>query len=135
MPRKNPNHPHGLAAHAVAATIGLLASVTTTSAETITVCAKGCDYTSINAAIIAASNGDVIQLSAETYFEGEYIHPHGKAITLRGVLGKDGEPASVLDGAGAHRVLRCWSLRRDHLDQQDAPPTWVASSSGFGWSL
>ena len=86
---------------------GLLASVTTTSAETITVCAKGCDHTSINAAIAVASDGDVIQLSAETYFEGEQINTLGKAITLRGVLGKDGEPASVLDGAGTHRVMLC----------------------------
>ena len=79
----------------------------TASAETITVCADGCDYPSINAAIAAASDGDVIQLAAETYFEGEPIDPLGKAITLRGVLDKAGKPASVLDGAGAHRVLIC----------------------------
>ncbi|MCP4743846.1 MAG: right-handed parallel beta-helix repeat-containing protein [Actinomycetales bacterium] len=79
----------------------------TVSAETITVCADGCDYTSINAAIGAASDGDVIQLAAETYFEGEQIDPRGKAITLRGVLDKAGEPTSVLDGAGSHRVLIC----------------------------
>ncbi|MDA7660033.1 right-handed parallel beta-helix repeat-containing protein [bacterium] len=85
---------------------GLAGSAT---AETITVCAKGCDYTSINAAIDASSNGDVIQLSAETYFEGEKIDTDGKAITLRGVLSKAGEPASVLDGAGTHRVLICQS--------------------------
>ena len=81
----------------------------TASAETITVCAKGCDYTSINTAIDAASNGDVIQLSAETYLEGEQIDTDGKAITLRGVLDKAGEPASVLDGGGMHRVLICQS--------------------------
>jgi predicted outer membrane repeat protein len=83
---------------------GLVGSAT---AETITVCAKGCDYTSINAAIDASSNGDVIQLAAETYFEGEQIDTDGKAITLRGVLDKAGEPASVLDGSGTHRVLIC----------------------------
>ncbi|NCF40357.1 MAG: hypothetical protein GWP75_09600 [Planctomycetia bacterium] len=77
------------------------------SAETITVCADGCDHTSINAAIATASDGDVIQLAAETYFEGEQIDTLGRAITLRGVLDKAGEPASVLDGAGAHRVLIC----------------------------
>ncbi|MDA0296692.1 MAG: hypothetical protein O3A31_12015, partial [Planctomycetota bacterium] len=79
----------------------------TASASTITVCASGCDYTSINAAISAASNGDVIQLAAETYFEGAQIDTLGKAITLRGVLDKAGEPASVLDGADTHRVLIC----------------------------
>ena len=53
------------------ATVALAFSSVTVSAETITVCASGCDYTSINAAISAASGGDVIHLSAETYFQGE----------------------------------------------------------------
>ena len=91
------------------AAVALAVSSVTASAETITVCASGCDYTSINAAISAASDGDVIQLAAETYFEGEQIDTLGKAITLRGVLDKAGEPASVLDGAGTHRVLICQS--------------------------
>ena len=91
------------------ATVALAFSSVTASAETITVCASGCDYTSINTAISAASDGDVIQLAAETYFEGEVIDTLGKAIRLRGVLDKAGEPASVLDGAGAHRVLICQS--------------------------
>ena len=89
------------------ATVALAVSSVTASAETITVCARGCDYTSINAAIGAASDGDVIQLAAETYFEGEQIDTLGKKITLRGVLDKAGEPASVLDGGGTHRVLIC----------------------------
>ena len=88
-------------------TVALAISSVTASAETITVCASGCDYTSINAAIGAASDGDVIQLAAETYFEGEQIDTLGKAITLRGVLDKAGEPASVLYGAGTHRMLIC----------------------------
>ena len=91
------------------ATVALAFSSVTASADTITVCASGCDYTSINAAIDAASDGDVIQLAAETYFEGQVIDTLGKAITLRGVLDKKGEPASVLDGAGSHRVLICES--------------------------
>ena len=90
-------------------TVALAVSSMTASADTITVCASGCEYASINAAINAASNGDVIQLAAETYFEGEQIDTFGKAITLRGVLDKAGEPASVLDGAGKHRVLVCQS--------------------------
>ena len=91
------------------AAVALAFSSVTASAETITVCASGCDYTSINAAIGAASDGDVIQLAAQTYFEGEQIDTLGKGITLRGVLDKAGEPASVLDGAGTHRVLICES--------------------------
>ena len=91
------------------ATVALAFSSVAASAETITGCASGCDYTSINAAIDAANDGDVIQLAAETYCEGEQIDPLGKAITLRGVLNRAGEPASVLNGAGAHRVLICQS--------------------------
>ncbi|MDA7668778.1 dockerin type I domain-containing protein [bacterium] len=91
------------------AAVALAFSSVTASAETITVCASGCDYTSINAAIAVASDGDVIQLAAETYFEGEQIDTLGKAITLRGVLDKAGEPASVLDAAESHRVLICES--------------------------
>ena len=87
------------------ATVALAFSSATTLADTITVCADGCDYTSINAAISAASDGDVIQLAAETYFEGLQIDTVGKMITLRGVLDKAGEPATMLDGAGSHRVL------------------------------
>jgi hypothetical protein len=77
-------------------------------ADPITVCGDGtCDYTSINAAIDAANPGDVILLSAETYTEGRVINTDGKAITIRGVLDKAGEPASVLDGANTHRLLTC----------------------------
>ena len=69
---------------ALAAT-GLVASVNSTAtAEILTVCASGCQYTSINAAIDASSNGDVIQLAAETYYEGSVVDTDGKAITLRG---------------------------------------------------
>ncbi|MCP4895289.1 MAG: hypothetical protein GY911_15940, partial [Actinomycetales bacterium] len=92
---------------------GLFAFASTATAETITVCANGCDYTSINDAIEDSSNGDVIQLAAETYFEGDEINTDGKAITLRGVLNKAGEPASVLDGASDHRVLVCASDETD----------------------
>ena len=77
------------------------------SAETITVCAKGCDYASINAAIAVASDGDVIQLSAETYYEGEQIDTLGKAITLQGATDEAGNTVSILDGGGSHRVIQC----------------------------
>ena len=89
---------------------GLFVSATAAvTAETITVCASGCDHTSINAAIDAASDGDVIQLSDETYHEGEAIDTDGKAITLRGVADEKGGPASILDGGDSHGVLECRS--------------------------
>ncbi len=74
-------------------------------AETITVCADGCDYTSINAAIAAAADGDIIQLAAETYLEGEEIDTLGKSISILGTTDAEGDPTTVLDGQNAHRIL------------------------------
>ena len=76
-------------------------------AETITVCLIGCDHTSINAAIAAADEGDVIQLAAGIYSEMSVIDTRGKAITLRGAITQLGTPASILDGRDSHRVLQC----------------------------
>ena len=83
----------------IAAVMALLVCGVTT-AETITVCASGCDYTEINAAIDAASDGDVIQLAAETYYEGVEINTDGKAIVIQGVSvpDEDGPPETVIDG-------------------------------------
>ena len=78
-------------------------------ADTITVCARGCDHTSINAAIASAIDGDVIQLSAETYTEGSAIDTLGKSVTLRGVADDAGRPLSILDGGRTHRVIQCRS--------------------------
>ena len=102
---KMPLIPASKVGFAAALTFALAAAPV--SAETITVCAKGCDYTSINAAIAVASDGDVIQLSAETYFEGQQIDTLGKAITLQGATDKAGNTASILDGGGSHRVIQC----------------------------
>lgn len=48
---------------------------------TITVCPTGCDYTTIQAAITAANNGDVIEVAAGSYSESVNIN---KAIHLKG---------------------------------------------------
>ena len=94
---------------AILAASVLFASPTITTAETLTVCASGCPYTSINAAIDASQNGDVIQLSAETYREGAAVNPDGKTLTLLGVTDQNGDAASILDGADTHRILECTS--------------------------
>ena len=93
----------------LSASVLLTFSGVTISAETLTVCAGGCDYTSINDAINASVNGDVIQLAAETYFEGAVIDTAGKTITLQGATDKGGNATSILDGGGTHRVLACRS--------------------------
>ena len=99
---------HRTATLVALAASGLFAFTTSVvAAETITVCASGCDHTSIDAAMAAAGDGDVIQLSAETYAEGSVIDIGGRAITLRGATDKNGDPASILDGGGTHQVLSC----------------------------
>ena len=77
---------------------------TTARAETLTVCGSGCRYASINDAIDAASEGDVILLAVETYLAGEPIDLRGKQITLRGTLDKSGGPNTVLDEDTTHTV-------------------------------
>ena len=88
------------------ASTALAFSSVTASAETITVCAGGCDYTSINAAIGAASDGDVIQLAAETYFEGAVIDTDGKALTLRGPIGIRGDVETRVIGNAGDTAIR-----------------------------
>ncbi len=77
--------------------------------DTITVCSTGCDHTSINDAIDAASNYDLIVLSAETYREGVVVDTDQKVVTIRGTVDDEGNPTSIIDGQGEHRVLACRS--------------------------
>lgn len=86
----------------VAFTIGIGSA----PAETITVCAEGCDYTSIQAAVDAAGDGDLIRLAAETFSEGSEIRVEGKVLSIAGQLSPRGEPLTVVMGNGTHRLLR-----------------------------
>ena len=79
-------------------------------ADTITVCLDGtCEYSDIQSAINNASDGDVIEIAAGTYFPAATINTLGKAVTLRGVpgKGKDGAPMTVIDGQDSMSVLFC----------------------------
>ena len=78
-----------------------------TSADTITVCDSGCDYTSISAAIAAAADGDVIQLSAQTYAEGETILTGDRDVAIVGTIDALGNPTSIIDGQSTHGVVEC----------------------------
>lgn len=60
-------------------------------AITLTVCSSGCDFTSIQAAVNAASDGDKIELGAETFYENVIV---GKGLTIQGA----GRAATVVDG-------------------------------------
>ena len=80
---------------------------TSVAAETLTVCAAGCDYTSIIAAIDEAVDGSTIQLFEETYVEDSTIQISGSnAITIIGATDDTGSPASLIDGGGQRRVLK-----------------------------
>ncbi len=74
--------------------------------ETITVCADGCDHTSIIEAVAVASDGDVILLAAETFQEGGEIQIAGKRLTITGSLDDEGGPATRILGDDTHRLLQ-----------------------------
>ena len=91
---------------ALAAT-GLFAfTASAATAETITVCASGCDYTSIRTAIDNASDGDVSSSPTSRYAEDSPIDTLGKAITIRGATDESGHrfPSST-----ATTVIACCS--------------------------
>lgn len=76
-----------------AAAVGLGSAAAPAGAATKTVCAAGCDYTSIAAATAAAVNGDVITVAAGTYHEPRILISQ-KGITLQGA----GAGQTIIDG-------------------------------------
>lgn len=71
--------------------LGLWGGFTFASPKTITVCPSGCEYTSIQDAINAASPGDTIRIGPGIYEENLVIH---KGLILRGA----GRDESVIKG-------------------------------------
>lgn len=66
--------------------IGLVIPTQNVQADSISVCASGCDYTTIQEAIDAASDGDTINIAAET-FDLTGIIVVNKSLTLTGASG------------------------------------------------
>ena len=86
----------------------LCLSALTVHADTLTVCLDGtCDFTDIQAAIDAASEGDVLQISGETYLLEATLDIAGKKLTLRGMVDDQDRPTTRLDGQTLHRVVQC----------------------------
>ena len=113
----------------VLATTSFFASAVT--ADTVTVCPTGCDYTSIQAAIDDASDGDVISLVGGPFDEGAEIDMRGKAITLKGD-GKGsspGNPAVSIQGQGTHRIIAC---RSGETSQTVLEDLIIIGGLGFG---
>jgi len=71
------------------------------SLTTINVCPDSCQYTRIQDAIDAATDGDVIIVSDGIYHE--HIHFKGKAIHVRSLNGKS---QTIIDGNNAESVVR-----------------------------
>jgi len=70
------------------------------SAATLTVCASGCQYSTIQGAIDHAANNDVISIEKGHYFET--VNTKGKGLTLQGVNSRQ----AIIDGNGpVARVL------------------------------
>ena len=78
---------------------GLLAC-TPAIAETITV--PG-DHPTIQQAIDASQNGDLIEVSSGTYVE--QLNPNGKQITVRGTVDPTGNPITIVDGNASGSVI------------------------------
>lgn len=68
-------------------------------AATLSVCASGCDFSSIQDAVDAAEPEDVIELEAEAFYENVIV---GKDLTIRGT----GAERTVVDGAAGDHVFQ-----------------------------
>ena len=72
--------------HALRIAVGLivlgLLLASSANAANLTVCPNGCDYSNIQKAINASSNGDTILVKSGTYYENVKVN---KKLTLRGI--------------------------------------------------
>ena len=118
------------------ATLSLIALASTASGQTTrTVCASGCHYTSINAAIDDSSDGDIIQLSAETYTERGTIEMDTDIeLTIIGEVDSAGDPATIISGDDSRQVMNITggSLRFQDLQIAHGSETGVNFAYGGG---
>jgi predicted outer membrane repeat protein len=105
----------GLAA--VAAT-----AVPVARASDLSVCAHGCEFTTVQRAVDSAHDGDVILIGAGTYFENVNVN---KALTLSGA----GRDKTRLDGSSLGTVL---SLSGDSLGDTPIVITNMTITHGRG---
>lgn len=89
--------------------------------RTLTVCASGCNYTTIQAAINAACSGDIIEVQSGTYFENVVVN---KTLTLRGVDKGDGLPVVNAGESGSAITLSADGCTMEGFE---------ARNSGNGW--
>ncbi|NJP99583.1 hypothetical protein [Streptomyces zingiberis] len=112
------------------------------NAATITVCASGCDYTTISAAITAASAGDTITVGPGTYNEQITID---KSLTVRGAqAGVDPSPTGRPGGEStisstyavtiaANNVVFTGFEVRDFRQGVRSTGTWSNIEISYNW--
>lgn len=64
-------------------------------------------FPTIQAAINAANDGDVVSILAGNYFPGATLDTRGKLITIQGQENSDSYPSVTIDGQGSIVVLQC----------------------------
>ena len=85
-----------------------LFSTAATAQTTFTVCPSGCDHTSIQSAIDAASTGDTIAIGEGVYLESD-INLQGKGVIVTGTVDTDGALLTTVDADGLDTVFRASS--------------------------
>ncbi|HEX7133689.1 MAG TPA: carboxypeptidase regulatory-like domain-containing protein, partial [Iamia sp.] len=103
---------------ALAVTTVGLGSGSASGAATRTVCAVGCDFTSIAAAVTAAVDGDVVTVAAGTYTEPQVLI-NQKGITLEGA----GSGLTIIDGGLATTLAGDGQLRVNTAASTSGPVT------------
>ena len=93
------------------------------------------DFATIQAAIDAAPENAIINVAEGTRSIASTIDLLGKAITIRGAIGADSRPTTVLDGGGAVRVIICDSGEGPGTRLENLAITGGFASSGGGMEI
>ncbi len=83
--------------------VAILSVASIGPAETLEVCASGCPYATIQAAIIRSVANDTVLVHDGTYLET--LDTYGRAITIRS---ENGPASTVIDANGLGRVVNIW---------------------------
>jgi hypothetical protein len=67
------------------------------------------EFSTIESAILAAGQGDLISVAPGTYTLTAPIDPSAKPLIIRGAVDKQGRPITILSGGDTTRVIRCVS--------------------------
>ena len=89
--------------------------------RTLTVCASGCNYTTIQAAINAACPGDTIEVHSGSYFENVVV---SKTLTLRGIDTGAGLPMVDAGGSGSAITISADSCTVEGFEVRNSGNAW-----------